>query len=224
MLCNIPPEQITSNLVMEPSRLSEKVPYKLVQIEGKGRGLVASRTLEIGELVLSEKAFLKTSSKFDVSFFARLEPEIRAKLMNLSCLADSRLKDDNQILQMKFLANCIAAMPSGAGSDVSVVFEIISMINHSCMPNVVWFPEEDEQTRKEVRVCRRIQEEEEIVSSYIELSELPLRQQRRDMLRPRGFVCRFSFSLFPIHFDFQGVSCVSFLERSWRRMRSLGGV
>ena len=111
MLCNIPPEQITSNLVVEPSRLSEKVPYKLVQIEGKGRGLVATRTLEIGELVLSEKAFLKTSSKFNVSFFSHLKPEIQAKLMNLSCPADSRLKDDNQILQMKFLQTAMQRCP-----------------------------------------------------------------------------------------------------------------
>ena len=77
-----------------------------------------------------------------------------------------------------------------------MVFETISMINHSCMPNVVWFPEEADQTRKEVRVCRRIQEGEEIVASYFELDELPLRQKRREMLKPRGFLCRLSNFLF----------------------------
>ena len=171
-----------------------EVPYKLVQIEGKGRGLVATRTLEVGELVLSERAFLKISFKSKITSFFRLiefEPEIRAKLMNLSCPADSSLKDfdDNQILQRKFEANCIA-MHTGVENDASLVFEMILMINHSCVPNVVWFPEDADETRKEVRACRRIQEGEEIVASYIELAQLPLRQQRREMLRPRGFFCR----------------------------------
>ena len=73
-----------------------EVAYKLVQFEGKGRGLVATRTLEVGELVLSERAFLKISFKSKITSFPRLiefEPEIRAKLMNLSCPADSSLKD-----------------------------------------------------------------------------------------------------------------------------------
>ena len=199
-LCNILPPQNSSKAALEPSQL--EVPYKLVQIEGKGRGLVATRTLEVGELVLSERAFLKISFKSKITSFFRLiefEPEIRAKLMNLSCPADSSLKDfdDNQILQRKFEANCIA-MHTGVENDVSLVFEMISMINHSCMPNVVWFPEDADKERKEVRVCRRIQEGEEIVASYIELAQLPLRQQRREMLRPRGFFCRsIFFSLSP---------------------------
>ena len=93
-LCNISHQQITSKLDVESSQL--EVAYKLVQFEGKGRGLVATRTLEFGELVLSERAFLKISFKSKITSFPRLiefEPEIRAKLMNLSCPADSSLKD-----------------------------------------------------------------------------------------------------------------------------------
>ena len=65
------------------------------------------------------------------------------------------------------------------------------MINHSCIPNVAWFTEEEDKTRKEVRVCREIQEGEEILASYISLAELPLMQQRMDLLMPTwSFVCR----------------------------------
>ena len=129
-LRNIPPEKTPPKV--ELSQLAEEVPYKLVEIEGKGRGLVATL------------GFFK-------SLFSHLEPDIRAKLMNISCPADSRLKDldDDQILQMKFEANCIAM--AGSGSE-SVVFEMISMINHSCMPNVIWFPEEADETRKAYRL------------------------------------------------------------------------
>ena len=65
------------------------------------------------------------------------------------------------------------------------------MINHSCAPNVAWFTEEEDKTRREVRVCRQIEEGEEILASYIRLSELPLRQERRDSLMTTwAFVCR----------------------------------
>ena len=47
-----------------------------------------------------------------------------------------------------------------------------------------------DKTKIEVRVCRRIKEGEEIVLSYISLSSFPLRQQRMDKLKLRGFECR----------------------------------
>ena len=103
---------------MELSQLAEEVPYKLVEIEGKGRGLVATRPLEIGELVLSEKAFLRVPNNesfgFCKSFFSRLEPDIRAKLMSLSCPADIELKDQTRLMIQKVNANCIAKTGSGA--------------------------------------------------------------------------------------------------------------
>ena len=113
-LCNIPSEQIPSKVILGRSQ----VPYKLVEIEGKGRGLVATRPLEIGELVISEKAFLKVpineSLGFNKSFFSRLEPDIRAKLMSLSCPADTELKDQTRLMIQKVNANCIAKTGSGA--------------------------------------------------------------------------------------------------------------
>ena len=222
----VSPEQFLPKVVMElsqlalgRSQLAEEAPYKLVELEGKGRGLVATRPLEIGELVLSEKAFLKTPLDTDMGSFLGLieaEPDIRAKLMNLSCSADAELggrirqkgfeglRGQDQMLLKKFWANCISvkSISVDGNAQESAVFEMISMINHSCMPNVIWFPEEADETRKEVRVCRRIQEGEEIVASYLPsymLHEFPLRQQRRDMLVPWGFVCRFSCSSFFSH-------------------------
>ena len=171
---------------------TEQPAYKVVQMEGKGRGLVATRTLEVGELVFSEKAFLKAPRRATWGFykflFSRLEPDVRAKLMNLSCPEDTELKDQNQILLLKFQANCFEL--ENEDEDEAAVFEIMSMINHSCKSNVMWFTDEADKTRKEVRVCRKIQEGEEIVVSYITLSELPLRQQRMEKLGKWGFECR----------------------------------
>ena len=184
-------------------------PYKLLQVEGKGRGLVATRTLEVGELVLSEKAFLKIPSRDVISkSFCHLDADVEAKLMNLSCPADAMLEKLSQesilenmskILLRKFGANRMEVLSGGGATGDSVVFETMSMINHSCMPNVAWFTEEEDDTRKEVRVCRRIQEGEEILASYIELDELPLKQKRREMLKFWNFECRWAPSAFYIH-------------------------
>ena len=173
--------------------------HKVVEIAGKGRGLVASRTLEVGELVVSERQFLKLSSgsEYDIFSFCHLDTEVQEKLMSLSC--PPRFKDSEatpaEILQMKFLTNCISVNPDNEKPADSAVFETISLINHSCVPNVAWFTEEEDVARKEVRVCKRIEEGEEILASYIDLSQLPLRQERRDMLMPTwNFVCRFRHS------------------------------
>ena len=178
---------------------TEQPAYKLAQIEGKGRGLVATRTLEVGELVFSEKAFLKAPRQatwgFYKSLFSRLEPDIQAKLMNLACPEDTMQDlENNKILLMKFQANCFEL--DDEDEDEAAVFEMLSMINHSCKSNVMWFTEEADKTRREVCVCRKIQEGEEIVVSYITLSELPLRQQRMAKLRKWGFECRLVFFFF----------------------------
>ena len=194
---NMPPTKMPTNVSVEASQVtlgeSEEPAYKLAQIEGKGRGLVATRTLEVGELVFSEKAFLKAPRQatwgFYKSLFSRLEPDIQAKLMNLACPEDTMQDlENNKILLMKFQANCFEL--DDEDEDEAAVFEMLSMINHSCKSNVMWFTEEADKTRREVRVCRKIQEGKEIVVSYISLSEIPLRQERMAKLRKWGFECR----------------------------------
>ena len=112
--------------------------------------------------------------------------------MNLFPVDDANLSnlDKNQILLRKFNANCFEMEDEAAPVRQAAVFEMLSMINHSCESNVMWFADEVDKTRIEVRVCRRIKEGEEIVLSYISLSSFPLRQQRMDKLKLRGFECR----------------------------------
>ena len=119
---------------------------------------------------------------------SRLQPDLRAKLMKLFSPVDAILEDESQILCFKFMANRISI---GNKSNESAVFEVISMINHSCKPNVAWFTKEEDKMQKEVRVCRKIKEGEEIVASYVNLGQLPLRQQRQELLRPWAFECRY---------------------------------
>ena len=158
------------------------------------------RDLEVGDLVFKEKAFLKLPANATKAFyeaaFSSLEPEFQSQLMNLFPVDDANLNnlDKNQILLRKFNANCFEVEDKAAPVQ-EAVFEMLSMINHSCESNVMWFAEEVDKTRIEVRVCRRIKEGDEIVLSYIISllkvgSNFPLRQQRMDKLKLRGFECR----------------------------------
>ena len=176
----------------------EKV-YQVVEVAGKGRGLVATKILETGDLVLSEKMFLKldVDSAKDVSVFQRLDPETKEKLEKLSCPAgelDFDRSDPDQYLAQcllkKFSLNRICTLEK---SDSCAVFETISLINHSCIPNVYWFWLED-KTTMEIRVLKKIEVGEEIVATYIHLHsglEFPLRHHRMKMLLAWKFSCRF---------------------------------
>ena len=168
--------------------------YEIIKVPGKGRGLVATRILEVGDLVFSEKTFLKLDNSLakDVSVFENLSPAVKEKLGRLSHPGGDLDQDPHSSLslQKKFRINRID-VPEG--SRFSAVFEDISMINHSCVPNVFWFWKDDEETL-EIRVLKKIEEGEEIVSTYIHLhsgNPFPLRHQRWEMLQPWGFVCRY---------------------------------
>ena len=138
---------------------AEVAPYRLVEIEDKGRGLVAAKDLEVGDLVFEEKAFLKLPSKAELSFYktelSRLEPDIQAKLMNLSYAENANLNnlDESAILLKKFNSNCFEVEDNNALVQEAAVFEMLSMINHSCKSNVMYFSEEaDTQATEEGKV------------------------------------------------------------------------
>ena len=134
---------------------------------------MAAKDLEVGDLVFEEKAFLKLPSKATLSFYktelSRLEPDIQAKLINLSYAENENLSnlDESAILLKKFNSNCFEVEDNNALVQEAAVFEMLSMINHSCKSNVMYFSEEADKTKIKVHVCRRIKEGEEIVLSYI---------------------------------------------------------
>ena len=82
----------------------EDAPYKMIEIEGKGRGLVATKDLKVGDLVFEEKAFLKLPSEATWASYrdalSNLKPDIQSKLMNLSPVGEANL---NTLDQCSFL-------------------------------------------------------------------------------------------------------------------------
>jgi len=189
---------------------SSKLSYKVSDVgDGKGRGLVATRTLEAGEVIVIEEPLLVVYSTENEDILEELtnsSPEVKAGIMSLSDLGDldfgcanffSSLTLENQhpdikmleVLMRKFRANMHSA-PGESEDDSCAIYETICLINHSCSPNAICVDNEDGE-RFEVRACQRILEGEEILVSYYIFSDLPSRQERiAEIQEDRYFQCR----------------------------------
>lgn len=173
--------------------------YNVVEVAGKGRGLVATRVLDVGQLVITDKPLLMIQGletppniRRMLEDFEKLSAEKKAKIMAMTDpgVADHKFDhlhlDDVQLqVARKFNTNSL-----GLGDDLIALYENISLINHSCSPNVFWVDGTD-GVSSEVRVCRRIEQGEEIVASYYVFSDFPLRQERINKIsKDRYFQCR----------------------------------
>jgi len=185
--------------------------YKVSEVgDGKGRGLVATRTIETGEVIVIEEPLLVVYSTENEDILEELvnsSPEVKAGIMSLSDLGDldfgcanffsslTSLEDQHpdmgmlEVLMRKFRANMHSA-PGEAEDDICAVYETICLINHSCSPNALCVDNEDGE-RFEVRACQRILEGQEILVSYYIFSDLPSRKERIDEIQEdRHFQCR----------------------------------
>jgi len=160
--------------------------YRVAEVEGKGRGLVATRTLEVGDLVISEKPLLKmpdpytdvtsTIEDYLLNEFGKLSEALKARVL------DMRAGVYGQDVLGKFTNN--ALIVEGMGT---ALYDNIAYMNHSCSPNV--FVTEEET--KKVRVFRRIKEGEEIVAGYVGPNNVSTREERvKAISEQKGFVCR----------------------------------
>ena len=130
----------------------------------KGKGLVASRKISAGELIICEKPCLVLQLK-DINndkvtkAFNHLPKEKQTKFLELTTSketpADEPKKSDI------FLNNAI-----NVNDDVFGVFLDVSRVNHSCDPNAAWGTTQQEDTL-ELRAIRDIMEDEEICVDYI---------------------------------------------------------
>lgn len=166
---------------------TNKMPFVLRDISGKGKGLITTEDLEPGALIFSEKPLFTTES---LSNAATIEKDLGAIVRSLS-------KDD----QRAFLSlhnnnpgpepftNIVRSngYPLGPASEVGGVFPLVARINHSCRPNAqhAWH---NQRGREEVRAVRRISEGDELTLSY---SNGGPSEARRGALKTYfGFDCR----------------------------------
>ena len=181
------------------------VPVMVMEFPGKGRGLVAARDIEKGELIFKDEALIKLAVDavghyVDPDFMTSLKQQIDSlpseaqaqynKLMthdkeaNIYHVSNS----DREVLKL-FMAN--AKTSSLRKSGHSVLHLNITLMNHSCAPNATVV--EDEDGSVELRAFKNISKGEEISICYfgdVKSYGSVLRKWKTALKKDMGFDCK----------------------------------
>ena len=119
--------------------------YKLVEVEGKGMGLVAARNIKKGEIVVEEKPIFAlnndTSKNTVMNNLQEINKMSEKKKKESLALCDSYQNGSNdaETIVSIFVTNRIdlCTQPE-LGVNKSGLYATLSRINHSCSPNVTW--------------------------------------------------------------------------------------
>ena len=185
--------------------------FKQVEIPGKGQGLVATTHLPVGTTIIEESPLITAENNSDGEDSITLDTaEIAA---NFRCLSEEQkshvlsLHDpgptsvnffkldeiDKKVVRI-FMWNCINLCGDPEMNvDKSGLYKTISRINHSCAPNVVWswIQRDTSKSIKQVKVCRKIMEGEEILAMYCGGDDtFPCKVERQMDLKKWNFICK----------------------------------
>ncbi|CZT13475.1 hypothetical protein WAI453_012436 [Rhynchosporium graminicola] len=141
--------------------------WEIVDIPGKGKGIIVTQATTPGTLLLSEAPLLTTDV---VSSIATAEADLETALSKLSLSEQENFRtlhtnfpenDDEKLIGI-IRSN---AYPLGSDTDVGGLFPEIARINHSCLPNSVQYWNEllGKQT---IYAVRPMAKGEEITTCY----------------------------------------------------------
>ena len=199
-------------------------PFRVREVAGKGRGLFATRKIKAGEIILEELPFLTCRLGSHLSPLDMSASEIAKVLClhdpleNLKSLDSNKIEElinKNHWLSMDWnwkqegktnFVEKLYRICRGNGlpicedfslydSDECGIYEKISLINHSCIPNVVWSWVKGDFRRKQVRAMKTIQKGEEILACYDFSREFCYGSRdfrRQKILDGFGFLCQCS--------------------------------
>jgi hypothetical protein len=168
----------------------ENPPFYQHEFPGKGRGLVANKTLQRGDQIFASTPILITDpdmhalSKPDRLALlhhgvSTLPPTSQALFWELMGHSDDDPVDD------RISTNNFEVMIDGIGQ--SALFPEIAMLNHDCRPNAAYFFDEKTLTHF-VHALRPIYPGEEITITYTN-NELPRMHRMENLETHWGFKC-----------------------------------
>lgn len=168
--------------------------FQQIPIEGKGLGIVATRDLKCGDMIIEEVPLLQYDKDHEMLMeiltrsssipefvkpqWARLSEKQREQVMELHDQCSEKT------LSGIMRTNALARGVEGTGS---LICPVISRFNHSCAPNCqhAW----DEAAGLErVFACRDIEVGEELCICYIDIVK-PRDERQRELSVRYGFTC-----------------------------------
>lgn len=139
--------------------------YTLKDIPGKGKGLLASRSISRGSCIISEPPLFTTETLEDPATFEKDLGAIVRSLPKEGQRAFLSLHNNNPGKDP--FSNIVRSngYPLGPNSEVGGVFPLIARINHSCRPNAqhVW---NEKLKREQVHAIRDLAAGDELTLSY----------------------------------------------------------
>ena len=190
--------------------MQDMASYGQVTFPGRGQGLVAVRRIAVGELIMKEEPDIEVDTEawdtdpgIGVAKFTAVQ---RKHLENFKGpgrdwvpLLNERGKWSEDAYLATFDNNCFTADSDDEEDSKLVVFNDITLINHSCSPNVAQAWKDygfsiSGRTQlvsgcMEIRARTNIAAGTELLLDYQWSREWPKRAERRQSLRPYGFVC-----------------------------------
>jgi len=146
-------------------------------IPNKGKGVVATRDIKIGEVIISEKPLMLFKAGHGLTeCLTKMSDQGKRKLMSLY----DRDNEEGTVLGI-LLTNCLAGR-----CQTSVLYYTISRLNHSCVPNVVV----DQQFPTSVIAIRDIAAGEEVSWCYNGEALYQDRRTRTEELHQGWFIQR----------------------------------
>jgi hypothetical protein len=160
--------------------------YVLQPIPGKGKGLIATRALKQGDLILSEPPLFTTASLTNPATFEKDLGAIIKGLPKDGQRAFLSLHNNNPGADP--FSNIVRSngYPLGPNSEVGAIFPLVARLNHACKPNAqhAW---NEARGIEVVHAVRDIKEGEELTLSY--LAGGPSSERQTRLKEYFGFDC-----------------------------------
>ena len=160
-----------------PQQIKHKYVYTFVKISGKGIGIIASRNIKCGELIIEERP----------TMVCKCGESLRAQLKKLSRIEQKHIAGlSNVHHECGYLKGIIKTNAFYREQDSSLyLFIIISRFNHSCLPNV---HQAFNSPNLRIYASRHIKKGEELCITYVPLNK-PMSIVRQELLEKYRFLC-----------------------------------
>ncbi|KAI0073770.1 SET domain-containing protein [Panus rudis PR-1116 ss-1] len=170
--------------------------FTLSDIPNKGKGLVAARPIQRGELLFAEAPLLSLPpsppNSTIMAALSRCTREEQCQYFALSNAFKGRVLPARGIFDTNSILYHVGDRTEGGDvvREVAGIFLLASFFNSSCSPNVSRYWDQT-QGMMHFRTLRDIEEGEELCINYCEI--LATREERKnEIMRDKGFECRCS--------------------------------